>query len=68
MKKENEVHEEKTTGTEDVATFAVVKPTSAASADTDDAPTGVKNDNSDDRTPNEETDGNSGNGDNVRLP
>jgi hypothetical protein len=66
--KENEVHEEKTTGTEDVATFAVVKPTSAASADTDDAPTGVKNDNSDDRTPDEETDGNSGNGDDVRLP
>jgi hypothetical protein len=45
------VREEKTTGTKDVATFAAVNPTSTASADAADAPTGVKNDNSDDRTP-----------------
>jgi hypothetical protein len=45
------VREEKTTGTEDVATFAAVNPTSTASVDAADAPTGVKNDNSDDRTP-----------------
>jgi hypothetical protein len=48
---EDEVHEEKTTGTEDVATSATVNPASTATTDTDDAPTGVENDNSDDRTP-----------------
>jgi hypothetical protein len=39
---EEEVREEKTTGTEDVATFAVVNPASIASADADDARTGWK--------------------------
>jgi hypothetical protein len=40
--KEEDVREEKTTGTEDEATSAVVNPASIASADADDAPTGVK--------------------------
>jgi hypothetical protein len=44
-----EVREEKTIGTETVATSAAVNLASTASAD--DAPTGVKNNNSDDRTP-----------------
>jgi hypothetical protein len=48
---EDEVHEEKTTGTEDVATSATVNPASTATTDADDAPTGVENNNSDDRTP-----------------
>jgi hypothetical protein len=43
-----EVHEEKSTGTKDVATSAGINPASTASADTDDAPTGANNDNSDD--------------------
>jgi hypothetical protein len=48
---EEEVREEQTTGIKDVATSAAVNPASTASADADDAPTGVKNDNSDDHTP-----------------
>jgi hypothetical protein len=47
---EEDVHEKKTTSTEDAATSAAVNPASTASANADDAPTGVKNDNSDDRT------------------
>jgi hypothetical protein len=43
-----EVHEEKSTGTKDVAASAGINPASTASADTDDAPTGANNDNSDD--------------------
>jgi hypothetical protein len=65
---EEEVRKEKTTGTEDVATFAVVNPASIASADADDAPTGVKNDNSDDHTLDQEVDGNNGSGDDAELP
>jgi hypothetical protein len=37
---ENEVSEEKTAGTKDVATSAAVDPASTASTDADDAPTG----------------------------
>jgi hypothetical protein len=48
---EEEVHEEKTTGNETAATSDAVNPTSTTSTDADDAPTGVKNDNSDDPTP-----------------
>jgi hypothetical protein len=40
--KKEDVREEKTTGTEDVATSVAVNPASIASADADDAPTGVK--------------------------
>jgi hypothetical protein len=39
---EEEVREEKTTGTEDVATSTRVNSASTAFADTDDAPAGVK--------------------------
>jgi hypothetical protein len=45
---EEEVHEEKITGAEDVSASAAVNPASTASADADDAPVRVKNDNSDD--------------------
>jgi hypothetical protein len=45
---EEEVHEEKITGVEDVSASAAVNPASTASADADDAPARVKNDNSDD--------------------
>jgi hypothetical protein len=45
---EEEVREEKTIGTENAVAFAVVNHASTASADTDDAPAGVKNDNNDD--------------------
>jgi hypothetical protein len=47
---EEDVHEKKTTNTEDAATSAAVNPASTASVNADDAPTGVKNNNSDDRT------------------
>jgi hypothetical protein len=55
---EEEVHEEKTTDTEDVAASAVVNP--ASTADVGDAPTGAKNDNSDDQTSDQEAGGNNG--------
>jgi hypothetical protein len=48
---EEEVREENTIGTEDATTSTAVNLASTASADADDAPTGVKSDNSDDRTP-----------------
>jgi hypothetical protein len=62
------VREEKTIGTEDMATSAEVKSASITSTDTNDAPTGVKNDNSDDHTLNQEADGNSGSGDGAGSP
>jgi hypothetical protein len=65
---EEDVHEEKTTSTKTVATFVVVNPTSTASTDADDAPAGVKNDNSDDRTPDQEADDGNGGGDGTGLP
>jgi hypothetical protein len=55
---EDEAQEEKTTGTEPVATSIVVKSASTTSADTDNAPTGAKNDNSDDQEPDQEAGGN----------
>jgi hypothetical protein len=39
---EEEVREDKTTSTKDATAFAAVNPTSTASADADDAPTGAK--------------------------
>jgi hypothetical protein len=48
---EEEVREENTR-TEDAVSFAAVNPTSTTTADTDDAPAGAKNDNSDDQGPN----------------
>jgi hypothetical protein len=65
---EEEVREEKTTGTKDAATSTAVNPASTASTDADDAPTGVKNDNSDDHTPDKEADGSSDSGDDAGLP
>jgi hypothetical protein len=59
------VREEKTTGTKDAATCVAVNPASTADADADDAPTGVKNDNSDDHTLDWEADDNNDNGHEV---
>jgi hypothetical protein len=58
---EEEVHE-KTTSIEDVAASATVNSASIISADTDDAPAGAKNDNSDDQAPDQEADGDDGSG------
>jgi hypothetical protein len=44
-----EVREEKSTGTEDATASIAVNPTSFASTDDTNAPTGAKNDNSDDQ-------------------
>jgi hypothetical protein len=65
---EEEVREEKTTDTEDATTSAAINPASTASVDADNAPTRVKNDNSDDQTSDQEADGNSGSGDDAGLP
>jgi hypothetical protein len=59
---EKEVHEEKTTGSEDEATSAAVNPASTGSADADDALVGEKNDNSDDQGPDQEAGGDDGEG------
>jgi hypothetical protein len=66
---EEEVCEEKVVDTEAGPSSAVRSPasTASASADADDAPTRVKNNNSDDRTPNQEVDGNNGGRDDVEL-
>jgi hypothetical protein len=50
---EEEAREEKTTRNEDVTASAVVNP-APTSADTDNAPMGAKNDNSNDQTPDQE--------------
>jgi hypothetical protein len=63
---EEEACEEKTIGTKDASTYATVNPASTTSVDADDAPTGVKNNNSDDRTPDKEADGNNA-GDDAGL-
>jgi hypothetical protein len=60
--KENEAPDEKTTDTELAATFAAVNPTSTASTVADDAPTGAKNDNSDDQGLDQVASGGNGNG------
>jgi hypothetical protein len=54
------VNEKKTIDTEDVTAFAAVNPASTASVDTGDAPTGAKNDNSDDQAPDQDADGDNG--------
>jgi hypothetical protein len=63
---EEKVREEKTTSIEDAATSPAVNLASIASAD--DAPTRMKNNNSDDRTLDQEANGNNGSGDDVGLP
>jgi hypothetical protein len=65
---EEEVHEEKTTGTENVAASAAVNPTSTASPDAYDAPTGAKNDNSDDQGSDQEAGGDNDSGDDADEP
>jgi hypothetical protein len=65
---EEEVREEKTTDTEDATTSVAVNPDSTAFVDVNDAPMGVKNENSDDRTPDQDADDNSGSGDDAGLP
>jgi hypothetical protein len=62
------VREEKTTGTEDAAAFAVVNPASTASVDADDAPTRGKNDNSDDQAHDQEAEGDNGSGGDAGEP
>jgi hypothetical protein len=59
---EKETIDEKTAGTELVATSAAVNPAPTASAVADDAPEGAKNDNSDDQGPDQEASGGNSNG------
>jgi hypothetical protein len=65
---EEEVHEEKTTVTKTVAASTTVNPASTTSADTDDSPVGVKNDNSDDQGPDQEAGSYNGSGDDTGEP
>jgi hypothetical protein len=60
-----EMREEKSTGAKDGAASAAVNPASTTSANDADAPTGTKNDNSDDRGPNLEAGGEDGGRDDV---
>jgi hypothetical protein len=60
------VHEEKAINVEATPSSVVRYPASTASVD--DAPTEAKNDNSDDRTPDQEADGSNDSGDNAGLP
>jgi hypothetical protein len=59
------VHEEKSTGAEDATASTAINPASTASAD---APTGVKNDNSDDQGPDQEAGGGDGSRDDAGEP
>jgi hypothetical protein len=54
---EKEAHEEKIAGTESTPTSVAVNPASTASTNTDDAPVGAKNDNSDDQGADQEAGG-----------
>jgi hypothetical protein len=65
---EKEAHEEKTTGIEPATTSGAVNPASAASASVDDAPAGMKNDNSDDQGPDQEAGGGNSNAGGVGKP
>jgi hypothetical protein len=65
---EEEVHEEKVTDAEAAPSSVARSPTSIASTDTDDAPMGVKNNNSDDRTPDQEADSSNASGYDAGLP
>jgi hypothetical protein len=67
-KKEDEVREEKTIDTEDASTSATINTASIAFTSTDEATTRVKNDNSDDRTPDQEADSTNGSKDDTGLP
>jgi hypothetical protein len=65
---EKEASDEKTADTELMATSAAVNPTLTVSAVADDAPEGVKNDNSDDQGPDQEASGGNGNGSGDGAP
>jgi hypothetical protein len=62
------VRKEKTTDIETAAASSAVNPTSTAFTNADDAPAGVKNDNSDDQGPDQEAGGDNGNGDDTDEP
>jgi hypothetical protein len=65
---ETEAPDEKTTGTELTVTSVAVNPASTTSTIADDAPTEVKNDNSDDQGPDQEASGGNSNGSGVGEP
>jgi hypothetical protein len=65
---EEEVREENTVSTDDAATSTDVNPASTVSTNANDAPTGVKNNNSDSRTPDQEADDNNDSRDDAGLP
>jgi hypothetical protein len=65
---EEEVREEKTTSTEDTVASTVVNPTSTASTDTDNAPTGAKNINSDDHASDQVAGGDNSSGGDIGEP
>jgi hypothetical protein len=63
------VHEEKTSDAEATPSSTARSPASTTSANANDAPTGVKNDNSDNRTPpDQKADDSNDGGDDTRLP
>jgi hypothetical protein len=64
---EEEAREEKTTSNEDVTASAVVNP-APTSADTDNAPMGAKNDNSNDQAPDQEAGCDNGSGGDAGEP
>jgi hypothetical protein len=65
---EKEASNEKTAGTKLTATSAAVNSMPTASTAADDAPEGVKNDNSDDQGPDQEASGGNGNGSGDGAP
>jgi hypothetical protein len=65
---EKKAPDEKTTDIELTATSAAVNPVPTASAISDDAPEGAKNDNSDDQGPDQEASGSNGNGSGDGAP
>jgi hypothetical protein len=65
---EDEVREEKVTDGKAAPSSAARSLASTAFTDADDAPAGVKNDNSDDRTPDQEADSSNDGRNNAGLP
>jgi hypothetical protein len=63
-----EVREKKSTGAKDAVGSAVVNPAPTTSADTDDAPAGAKNGNSDEQGPDQEAISGNGSGDDAGEP
>jgi hypothetical protein len=65
---EKEASDEKTVGTKLTATSTAVNSMPTSSTAADDAPKGVKNDNSDDQGPDQEASGGNGNGSGDGAP